>query len=112
MVWPQIASAPSALWALAFGASLCAATSTSGTTSSWQKPPRDGAQTYCIRTRPTWGRNLDERGGHLLDPLHDVDEQKRLHALHRRRPLRRILAHRQPEHVQSDLLLCEPDSRA
>jgi len=109
MVWPEIAKARFRLWALAFGASLLRRDVEFWYDQFLAKPPRDGAQTCWHQDEAYWGRNLDERGVTCWIPLHDVDEQNGcMHFIdggHRDG----ILAHRQPEHVQSDLLLCEPD---
>ena len=77
------------------------------------KPPRDGAETCWHQDEAYWGRNLDERGVTCWMPLHDVDVTNGCMHFIDRGHRDGVLAHRQPESVQSDLLFCEPDlSRA
>jgi hypothetical protein len=60
-----------------------------------------------------WGRNLEDRGITRWLPLQDVDERNGCMHFIERGHQGGVLPHRQPEHVQSDLLFCEPDlSRA
>ncbi len=73
------------------------------------KPPREGAPTYWHQDEAYWGRNLLDRGITCWMPLHDVDERNGCMHFIDRGHRDAILPHRQPEHVQSDLLLCEPD---
>jgi phytanoyl-CoA hydroxylase len=73
------------------------------------KPPRDGAPTYWHQDEAYWGRNLLDRGITCWMPLHDVDERNGCMHFIDRGHRDGILTHRQPGHVQSDLLLCEPD---
>ena len=113
LVWPQIAAAPFRVWALAFGAALLGRPVEFWYDQFLAKPPRDGASTPWHQDEGYWGRNLDERGITCWLPLHDVDARNGcMHFIdggHREG----VLAHRQPEGVQSDLLFCEPDlSRA
>jgi ectoine hydroxylase-related dioxygenase (phytanoyl-CoA dioxygenase family) len=109
MVWPDIASTRFRRWALAFGASLLRRDVEFWYDQFLAKPPREGAQTCWHQDEAYWGRNLDDRGVTCWIPLQDVDERNGcMHFIdggHRDG----ILPHRQPEHVQSDLLLCEPD---
>jgi len=77
------------------------------------KPPREGAETYWHQDEGYWGRNLDERGITCWLPLQDVDERNGCMHFVDGGHKDGVLEHRQPEHVQSDLLRCEPDlSRA
>jgi ectoine hydroxylase-related dioxygenase (phytanoyl-CoA dioxygenase family) len=109
LVWPQINATPFRRWMLEFGAALLGQPLELWYDQFLAKPPRDGAPTDWHQDEAYWGRNLDERGITCWMPLHDVDEKNGcmhfIDAGHRDG----ILPHRQPEHVQSDLLLCEPD---
>jgi hypothetical protein len=73
------------------------------------KPPREGAQTHWHQDEAYWGRNLEERGITCWMPLHDVDATNGCMHFIDRGHRDGVIAHRQPAHVQSDLLLCEPD---
>jgi ectoine hydroxylase-related dioxygenase (phytanoyl-CoA dioxygenase family) len=77
------------------------------------KPPREGAETCWHQDEAYWGRNLDERGITCWMPFQDVDPRNGCMHFIDRGHRDGILTHRQPDHVQSDLLRCEPDlSRA
>ena len=73
------------------------------------KPPRDGAPTYWHQDEGYWGRNLLDRGITCWMPLHDVDEHNGCMHFIDRGHRDGVLMHRQPDHIQSDLLYCEPD---
>jgi phytanoyl-CoA hydroxylase len=109
LVWPGIADARFRRWAIAFASSLLRRDVEFWYDQFLAKPPRDGAPTYWHQDEAYWGRNLDERGITCWLPLHDVDERNGCMHFVDRGHRDGILAHRQPEHVQSDLLLCEPD---
>ena len=49
--------------------------SSSGTTSSWRKPPQKSAPTLWHQDEGYWGRNLDDLGITCWMPFHDVDER-------------------------------------
>jgi ectoine hydroxylase-related dioxygenase (phytanoyl-CoA dioxygenase family) len=108
-VWPEIAAAPFRRWAIAFGAQLFGREVEFWYDQFLAKPPREGAETYWHQDEAYWGRNLDERGLTCWVPLHDVDETNGCMCFVDRGHRDGVLPHRQPEHVQSDLLLCEPD---
>jgi ectoine hydroxylase-related dioxygenase (phytanoyl-CoA dioxygenase family) len=77
------------------------------------KPPEKGAVTLWHQDEGYWGRNLDDRGVTAWMPFHDVDERNGCMHFIDGGHHDGILEHRQPEHVQSDLLSCSPDeSRA
>jgi hypothetical protein len=73
------------------------------------KPPFEGARTPWHQDEGYWGRNLDERGITCWMPFHDVGvENGCMHFVPGGHRLG-VLPHRQPENVQSDLLVCEVD---
>ena len=108
-VWPEISRTAFRGWMLKFGSALMGADLEFWYDQFLAKPPRDGAPTYWHQDEGYWGRNLFDRGITCWMPLQDVDVRNGcMHFIdggHRDG----ILVHRQPEHVQSDLLLCEPD---
>jgi ectoine hydroxylase-related dioxygenase (phytanoyl-CoA dioxygenase family) len=110
LVWPGIAQAPFRLWALEFGSALMRRDVEFWYDQYLAKPPHDGAPTYWHQDEGYWGRNLDERGITCWIPLHDVDEKNGCMHFIDRGHRDGILRHRQPEHIQSDLLFCEPDA--
>ena len=73
------------------------------------KPPRVGAPTDWHQDEGYWGRNLDDRGITCWLPLQDVDERNGCMHFIDRGHRDGVLEHRQPAHVQSDLLRCAPD---
>jgi phytanoyl-CoA hydroxylase len=109
LVWREIAGTRFRRWMRAYASQLMG-----GEVEFWYdqflaKPPREGATTYWHQDEGYWGRNLDDRGITCWMPLVDVDAHNGcMHFVdggHRRG----VLEHRQPEHIQSDLLCCEPD---
>lgn len=109
LVWKEVADARFRAWMIAFGSALMG-----GDVEFWYdqylaKPPLEGAPTYWHQDEGYWGRNLDDRGITCWMPLQNVDANNGcMHFIeggHRDG----VLEHRQPDHVQSDLLLCEPD---
>ena len=112
-VWPGIAEAPFRRWAVAFASALLGREVEFWYDQFLAKPPRDGAPTLWHQDEGYWGRNLDERGITCWLPLQDVDARNGCMHFIERGHRDGVLPHRQPEHVQSDLLFCEPDlSRA
>ena len=109
LVWREIAKTRFRAWMLDFGARLLGRPVEFWYDQFLAKPPREGAATYWHQDEAYWGRNLEERGITCWMPLQDVDARNGcMHFIgggHRDG----VLAHRQPEHVQSDLLFCEPD---
>src|SRR5437763_5670544 len=73
------------------------------------KPPAVSVETYWHQDEAYWGRNLDDKGITCWMPLHDVDERNGCMHFVDGGHHDGVLAHRQPENVQSDLLFCEPD---
>jgi ectoine hydroxylase-related dioxygenase (phytanoyl-CoA dioxygenase family) len=110
MVWNEISETRFRRWMIAFGAQLMRRPLQFWYDQFLAKPPREGAPTYWHQDEGYWGRNLDDRGITCWMPLQDVDEVNGcMHFIdggHRDG----VLEHRQPEHVQSDLLYCEPDA--
>lgn len=108
-VWKEIADARFRRWMIAFASELMGRPVEFWYDQFLAKPPREGATTYWHQDEGYWGRNLDERGITCWMPLCDVDERNGcMHFVdggHRDG----VLAHHQPEHIQSDLLTCEPD---
>jgi ectoine hydroxylase-related dioxygenase (phytanoyl-CoA dioxygenase family) len=111
--WPELNDSVFRRWAVAFGSSLMGQSMEFWYDQFLAKPPATGAPTLWHQDEGYWGRNLDDKGITAWMPFHDVDERNGcMHFIdggHRDG----VLEHRQPEHVQSDLLYCEPDeSRA
>jgi ectoine hydroxylase-related dioxygenase (phytanoyl-CoA dioxygenase family) len=109
LVWPQIASAPFRVWALAFGAALLGRPVEFWYDQYLAKPPRDGASTPWHQDEGYWGRNLDERGVTCWLPLQDVDARNGCMHFIDRGHKGGVLEHRKLPELQSDLLACEPD---
>jgi phytanoyl-CoA hydroxylase len=107
--WKGISETAFRRWMIAFASALMNAEVEFWYDQFLAKPPREGAPTFWHQDEAYWGRNLLDRGITCWMPLHDVDERNGcMHFIdlgHRDG----VLPHRQPEHVQSDLLLCEPD---
>ena len=109
LVWPEIAAQPFRRWALAFASSLFGRPVEFWYDQFLAKPPRDGAPTYWHQDEGYWGRNLDDCGVTCWLPLHDVDLSNGCMCFVDRGHRNGILEHFHPEHIQSDLLYCEPD---
>ena len=110
-VWPEIKDTRFRNWMIEFASAL-----TSQPLEFWYdqflaKPPRKGATTYWHQDEGYWGRNLDERGITCWMPLQQVDGRNGCMHFIDGGHLDGVLPHRQPQHIQSDLLLCEPDTR-
>jgi hypothetical protein len=113
LVWREIAGAPFRAWMIRYASALMGRPVEFWYDQFLAKPPHDGAETYWHQDEGYWGRNLDDAGITCWMPLQDVDATNGcMHFVaggHRDG----VLPHRQPEHVQSDLLACAPDlSRA
>lgn len=108
-VWPAIAETRFRRWMISFGSALMNTEVEFWYDQFLAKPPRDGAPTYWHQDEGYWGRNLNDRGITCWMPLHDVDERNGCMHFIDRGHRDGVLEHRQPEHIQSDLLLCEPD---
>jgi ectoine hydroxylase-related dioxygenase (phytanoyl-CoA dioxygenase family) len=114
LLWPDfLREAPFRRWAIDFGSALLGAKVEFWYDQFLAKPPHKGAATLWHQDEAYWGRNLDERGITCWMPFHDVDTRNGCMHFIDRGHRDGILPHRQPDHVQSDLLFCEPDlSRA
>jgi phytanoyl-CoA hydroxylase len=108
-VWPEIARTAFRGWMPSFASALMGAQLEFWYDQFLAKPPRDGAPTYWHQDEGYWGRNLFGCGITCWMPLQDVDERNGCMHFIDRGHRDGILFHRQPEHVQSDLLFCEPD---
>jgi phytanoyl-CoA hydroxylase len=109
MVWPEIKHARFRLWMMEFASRLMNAPIEFWYDQFLAKPPRDGAPTYWHQDEGYWGRNLVDRGITCWMPLHDVDQRNGCMHFIDRGHRDGVLVHRQPGHIQSDLLCCEPD---
>ena len=109
MVWPEIKHARFRLWMIEFASRLMNARIEFWYDQFLAKPPRDGAPTYWHQDEGYWGRNLLDRGITCWMPLHDVDQRNGCMHFIDRGHRDGVLVHRQPGHIQSDLLYCEPD---
>jgi len=109
LVWPAIAQTRARAWMREFAAALLGRPVEFWYDQYLAKPPRDGAVTEWHQDEAYWGRNLDERGITCWMPLQDVDERNGCMHFVRGGHRDGVLPHRQPPHVQSDLLCCEPD---
>ena len=109
LVWPEIAGTRFREWMVAFASRLLGASVEFWYDQFLAKPPHEGAVTCWHQDEGYWGRNLSERGITCWMPLHDVDEHNGCMHFIDRGHLDGVLEHRQPEHIQSDLLSCEPD---
>ncbi len=108
--WPEINDTRLRRWMVAFGSALLGKPIEFWYDQYLAKPPFEGAELYWHQDEGYWGRNLDERGITCWLPLHDVDVANGcMHFIaggHRDG----VLEHFQPQHIQSDLLYCEPDT--
>ncbi len=108
-VWPEIAQTRFRAWTIAFASKLMGTPLEFWYHQFLAKPPREGATTYWHQDEGYWGRNLDDRSITCWMPLQDVDTNNGCLHFVDRGHRDGILEHHQPEHVQSDLLYCEPD---
>lgn len=106
---PEINNAPFRRWAVAFASTLMSAELEFWYDQFLAKPPHNKTPTYWHQDEGYWGRNLDERGITCWTPFHDVDVGNGcMHFIDGGHKVG-VLAHRQVDGVQSDLLCCEPD---
>ena len=111
MWWPaEFASAPFRTWAVEFAGALMRRPLEFWYDQFLAKPPGRSAPTLWHQDEAYWGRNLDERGITCWMPFHDVDESNGCMQFIDGGHRDGVLAHRQPDNVQSDLLFCEPDT--
>jgi hypothetical protein len=108
-VWPEIAGTRFRRWMIEYASALMGRPIEFWYDQFLAKPPREGAPTYWHQDEGYWGRNLDDRGITCWMPLHDVDASNGCMHFADGGHRGGVLVHRQPEHVQSDLLYCEPD---
>ena len=107
--WPELNTSRFRTWAIEFAAALMGRPLEFWYDQFLAKPPVESAPTLWHQDEGYWGRNLDERGITCWMPLHDVDVANGcMHFIDGGHRLG-ILEHKQPDHVQSDLLYCEPD---
>ncbi len=109
MAWPAISNTRFRRWMIPFASALMKSEVEFWYDQFLAKPPREGAPTYWHQDEGYWGRNLLERGITCWMPLHDVDARNGCMHFIDRGHRDGILQHRQPGHIQSDLLYCEPD---
>lgn len=108
--WPGLAQSKLRAWAVEFGSALLARRVEFWYDQFLAKPPAEGARTYWHQDEGYWGRNLFDRGITCWMPLDPVDERNGCMHFIDRGHRDGILRHRRPEHVQSDLLCCDPDT--
>jgi len=109
LVWKEIVDTPFRAWMLAFASALMGCEVEFWYDQFLAKPPRDGAPTYWHQDEGYWGRNLDDRGLTCWMPLQDVDARNGCMHFIDGGHSDGVLEHHQPENIQSDLLLCQPD---
>ena len=110
MLWPDaVGDAPFRKWAVDFASALMGFELEFWYDQFLAKPPQKGAATLWHQDEGYWGRNLDDLGITCWMPFHDVDERNGCMHFIDGGQRDGVLPHRQPEHVQSDLLFCEPD---
>jgi hypothetical protein len=109
-VAPALAEEPFRRWATAFASALLRRPCEFWYDQLLAKPPHEGAETPWHQDEAYWGRNLDQRGITCWLPLQDVDPTNGCMHFVRGGHRDGILPHRQPEGVQSDLLVCDVDA--
>jgi ectoine hydroxylase-related dioxygenase (phytanoyl-CoA dioxygenase family) len=113
VIWPEFNDAIFRKWAVQFASSLMGFPVEFWYDQFLGKPPTVSVPTYWHQDEAYWGRNLDDKGITCWMPLHDVDARNGCMHFIDRGHKDGVIEHRQPDHVQSDLLFCEPDeSRA
>jgi ectoine hydroxylase-related dioxygenase (phytanoyl-CoA dioxygenase family) len=107
--WPQFMEARFRKWAIEYASALMGKPLEFWYDQFLAKPPDNGSPTYWHQDEGYWGRKLNERGITCWMPFHDVDPANGcMHFIDCGHRIG-ILPHHQPPHVQSDLLMCEPD---
>jgi ectoine hydroxylase-related dioxygenase (phytanoyl-CoA dioxygenase family) len=109
LVWREVNETAFRRWMLAFATALMGRRVEFWYDQFLAKPPREGAETYWHQDEGYWGRNLDGRGITCWMPLCDVDATNGCMHFVDGGHQGGVLEHHQPEHIQSDLLTCEPD---
>lgn len=101
---------PYRLWAVDFASALMGFPVEHWYDQLLAKPAATSVPTDWHQDEAYWGRNLDDLGITCWMPLHDVDvDSGCMHFVdggHRDG----VLTHDRPEHIQSDLLVCRPDT--
>lgn len=106
--WPELGASQFRGWAVEFGGALMKQPVEFWYDQFLGKPPGRSAPTLWHQDEGYWGRNLDERGITCWMPFHDVDVGNGcMHFADGGHKLG-VLPHRQPDHLQSDLLCCDP----
>ena len=109
-VWPEINDTHMRRWMSEFGSALLGVPVEFWYDQYLAKPPVEGAETYWHQDEGYWGRNLDGQGITCWMPLQDVDVHNGCMHFIAGGHLDGVLEHFQPEHLQSDLLYCQPDN--
>ncbi|HTO57594.1 MAG TPA: phytanoyl-CoA dioxygenase family protein [Pseudomonadales bacterium] len=110
--WPELNQSRFRLWAIDFATRLMGQPLEFWYDQFLAKPPGNSAPTLWHQDEGYWGRNLDERGITCWMPFHDVDVANGcMHFIDGGHKLG-VLAHRQPDNIQSDLLTCDPPTDA
>src|SRR4051812_15024157 len=110
LMWPDFNDAIFRKWAVQYGSSLLGQTVEFWYDQFLGKPPAVSVETYWHQDEAYWGRNLDDKGITCWMPLHDVDERNGCMHFIDGGHHDGVLPHHQPGNVQSDLLLCQPDT--
>lgn len=103
-------AAPFRLWAIEFASALMGFPVEFWYDQLLAKPAATSVPTEWHQDEAYWGRHLDDAGITCWMPLHDVDVDSGCMHFVDRGHLDGVLEHRRPEHIQSDLLRCEPDT--
>ncbi|HKI73549.1 MAG TPA: phytanoyl-CoA dioxygenase family protein [Pseudomonadales bacterium] len=112
-LWPELGQARFRQWAIEFAGTLMSEPLEFWYDQFLAKPPHNDAPTYWHQDEGYWGRNLDNRGITCWMPFHDVDVSNGCMHFIDGGHKDGVIEHKRPEHIQSDLLFCEPDeSRA
>lgn len=107
--WPELAQAHYRRWMCEFAGALMGFPVEFWYDQFLGKPPGSDAPTYWHQDEAYWGRGLDNKGITCWMPFHDVNEAGGCMQFIRGGHRLGVLEHRQPEHVQSDLLCCDVD---
>lgn len=108
-LWPELGDSTFRHWAIEFASALMGRPLEFWYDQFLAKPPNNEAPTYWHQDEGYWGRNLDDRGITCWMPFHDVDASNGCMHFIDGGHKDGILEHKQPPHIQSDLLYCEPD---
>ena len=101
--------APFRTWAVEFASSLMGFQTEFWYDQFLAKPGGTSVPTLWHQDEAYWGRNLDDKGITCWMPFHDVDVSNGCMHFIDRGHRDGVLPHQRPEHIQSDLLVCEPD---